>query len=319
MKSEKISVVIPVYKVEPYLDKCVQSIVDQTYTDLEIILVDDGSPDACPKICDRWAEKDSRVRVIHKTNGGLSDARNYGMAIATGEYIGFVDGDDYIEPEMYGLLQSEMENTDSDISSCGIRSFWENGERKILTVKGNAVLDNKSAMEALVNETWLKQPVWNKLYKAHLVKDILFEKGKCHEDVFWTYQIIAKANKVCVLDLPLYNYRQRNNSIMGEGFSHKRIDALEAKSRFVEFLRQGYPTLINSAQNSLFFFAMYLMQQALNSRKKPTKEAAAAICSYAKKYPASNVIGIKQKIWVILSKISFILTCRIRNLLKIGI
>ena len=116
----KISVIVPVYKVEKYLDRCVESIVNQTYKNLEIILVDDGSPDNCPVMCDEWAEKDERIRVIHKENGGLADARNAGMNIATGDYIGFVDSDDWIEPNMYEVLLKNALKYDADISRCGL-------------------------------------------------------------------------------------------------------------------------------------------------------------------------------------------------------
>ena len=115
-----VSIIVPIYKVEPYLNKCVQSIVDQTYRDLEIILVDDGSPDICPAICDAWAAKDSRIRVIHKENGGLSDARNAGLAIATGKYISFIDSDDYIEPTFIADLHDALSRSGADIAECGV-------------------------------------------------------------------------------------------------------------------------------------------------------------------------------------------------------
>ena len=121
----KISVIVPVYKVEPYLDKCVSSIVNQTHKNLEIILVDDGSPDNCPAMCDAWAEKDSRIRVMHKTNGGLSDARNAGMAVATGELMAFVDSDDWIVPDMYEYLYQRLTEDNSDIAACGVQMVWE--------------------------------------------------------------------------------------------------------------------------------------------------------------------------------------------------
>ena len=120
--NELISIIIPIYKVEEYLDECISSVINQTYTKLEIILVDDGSPDSCPKMCDDWAKKDSRIRVIHKTNGGLSDARNAGIEVATGEYIAFVDSDDYIKPDMIAKLYAALCKEEADISACGILS-----------------------------------------------------------------------------------------------------------------------------------------------------------------------------------------------------
>ena len=156
-----ISVIVPVYKVEPYLDRCVKSVVDQTFSDLEIILVDDGSPDNCPAMCDAWAARDSRVRVIHKPNGGLSDARNTGMAAATGEYISFVDSDDWIAAEMLERLIQALERDQSDIAACAVEMVWEDGTpSELLTVQTNCILDRHEAQKALLEESLLKQPVW---------------------------------------------------------------------------------------------------------------------------------------------------------------
>ena len=127
-----ISVIVPIYNVEKYVNKCVGSIVNQTYTNLEIILVDDGSPDRCPEICDEWAKKDSRIKVIHKKNGGLSDARNAGMKIASGDYIAFVDSDDWIAPEMYERLLMAIKNDNSDIAACAVKMVWEDGSSRTI-------------------------------------------------------------------------------------------------------------------------------------------------------------------------------------------
>ena len=172
-----ISVIVPVYKVEKYLDRCVESIVNQTYKNLEIILVDDGSPDNCGAMCDNWAEKDSRIKVIHKENGGLSDARNAGMNTATGDLMGFVDSDDYISPDMYQLLYENMLENNSDISACGVQIVFEDDRpANLLTKDSNIVLNTGEAMKAIIEESYLKQPVWYKLYKTELIKDIPFVK-----------------------------------------------------------------------------------------------------------------------------------------------
>ena len=185
MKQPLISIIIPIYKVEAYLDRCVQSVADQTYRNLEIILVDDGSPDRCPDICDSWSEKDSRIRVIHKENGGLSDARNAGIRAATGELIGFVDGDDYISGEMYEILYDRILADGSDIAACGVNMIWEDsGKTRLMTKEGTVVLNHEDAMRACIDETWLIPPVWNKLYRKELVNDLFFPVGKYHEDVF---------------------------------------------------------------------------------------------------------------------------------------
>ncbi len=317
-----ISIIVPVYKVEAYLDQCVRSIVDQTYKNLEIILVDDGSPDGCPAICDAWAERDGRIRVIHKENGGLSDARNAGMAIATGEFIGFVDSDDHIAPNMYEELYRRLNETDSDISACGVEMFWEDGRRARLTAEGDVILDNSDAMEAIVTESWLKQPVWYKLYRRETVEGILFEKGKYHEDVFWSYQPVARAKRVCVFDAPLYFYRQREESIMGNSFSEKRLDALEAMEQRSDFLRRKYPRLTDISENGIFTYCMYLMQQSLRSRDR-SKKVQARLREYAAAHKPSlrrlRLLSLGSAFWHILADVCFTGTCRIRNLLRRGI
>lgn len=175
-----ISIIIPIYKVEKFLDRCVESVVNQTYSNLEIILVDDGSPDNCPYMCDEWAEKDSRIKVIHKLNGGLSDARNEGLKSSTGKYVGFVDSDDWIAPEMYERLLQSIIIEHSDIAACSVEMIWENNSQssRMLVQQNNCILNRKDAQEALLDETKLKQPVWYKLYRKSIIKDIPFAKGK---------------------------------------------------------------------------------------------------------------------------------------------
>ena len=142
MSQPLISVIVPIYKVEEYLDRCVESLINQTYKNLEIILVDDGSPDNCPQMCEAWAQKDSRIKVVHKENGGLSDARNAGFEVATGDIISFIDSDDWIEPEMFETMLSQMEKDDSDIVSCGVNWVEENGSViRTVTVSEDSVLE----------------------------------------------------------------------------------------------------------------------------------------------------------------------------------
>lgn len=322
MDAPLISVVVPVYKVEAYLDRCVQSIVDQTYKNLEIILVDDGSLDNCTTMCDAWVEKDSRTRVIHKENGGLSDARNAGMAIATGQYIGFVDSDDYIAPEMYQLLMEHMLADNSDIAACGVEMVFEDdtAPRK-LTVNGCCVLDRNSAMEAVVCESWLKQPVWYKLYKTQLVRDILFPMGKYHEDVFWTWQAVARAERVSVFDTLCYCYVQRNGSIMAERYSLRRLDAVEAKQQRLTFLEKEYPHLAQQARRDLLFSCMYHGQLALRDLDYAQQTAALSRLKAAVKDCSGGLGDMKgiHKLWVLLAKHDLRLCCRIRNTLGIGL
>lgn len=321
MPSYVISVIVPIYNVEEYLDRCVESIVNQTYKDLEIILVDDGSPDNCPQMCDSWAEKDNRIKAVHKENGGLSDARNVGMQFATGEAVSFIDSDDWIELNMFENMIAQMERDNSDVVSCGVRWIEENGNlfRKV-TVDQNEILDTHSAMSELINDGKLKQHVWNKVYKAELIKDILFEKGKYHEDVFWSYQVIGKAERVSVVSDSFYNYVQRTNSIMGEGFSEKRLDALDANYLRCEYMKTYFPDLYDNALYVYIGSCHYQLQCAVR-----TKQSDSIIqnildrLDYRKSGHPTRGITAKQKIWYCLFTCFPLMTCRLRNALKIGV
>lgn len=326
MEEKLISVIIPVYKVEAYLDQCVASVVNQTYQNLEIILVNDGSPDRCPAICDEWVLKDRRIKVVHKENGGLSDARNAGMAAASGGLIGFVDSDDWISPDMYQLLFQRMTEDDSDISVCGVEMVWDDGTpSRRLTRVGSCILNAEESMKAIIDESWLKQPVWYKLYKAELICDIPFPVGKFHEDVFWSYQAVGRAKRVSITDRPCYFYRQRSDSIMGEGYSLKRLDAVEAKTRRLEYLRENYDTLVSMGKKDLLFTCMYHGQLAIKYLKNPEKKHAMTFLkeivdscsiSQADDYGQSSFV---QKCWMHLAKINLGITCKIRGLLGIGV
>ena len=232
---DKITVIIPVYNVEKYLDKCVQSVMNQTYTNLEIILVDDGSPDNCPKMCDDFAKGDSRIRVIHKQNGGLSDARNAGIDIATGEYLMFVDSDDYIAPTMVEKLYTALKTANADISICNFFYVGEsNGDDyserntnlpiKNEVIASESVLKNKSQKD----KPWYWIVVWNKLYKKEVFENIRFQVDKLHEDEYIFHEIFFNANRIACISDGLYYYVQRKDSIMGNKMNYKRLDATEA-------------------------------------------------------------------------------------------
>ena len=217
--NDLISVIVPVYKVENYLHKCVDSIINQTYKNLEIILVDDESPDNCPKICDDYAKRDSRIKVIHKKNGGLSSARNAGLDIAKGKYIEFVDSDDYIDIEMISVLYNLLIQNQADMSICSLQYVGEN-EKKLTNPKVNlkdCVLDNKKLLQKLYEDGSVYYVVaCNKLYNSSLFEGIRYPIGKIHEDEAIIHDIFLRCKKVAVTSLRYYMYYQRGNSIMHE-------------------------------------------------------------------------------------------------------
>lgn len=324
--SKKISIIVPIYNVEKYLEKCIKSIVSQTYKDLEVILVDDGSNDNSGKIADAWAIKDDRIKVIHKKNGGLSEARNSGMKIATGEYIGFVDSDDWINCKMYEILMENLNQYDADISVCSFKKVYENK-----VVEQSKVIDKKiykfnaeEALEDLINEGKLKQIVCNKLYKKKLIDNVYFEYGKIHEDEFWTYQVLSKTNNIVYTERQLYYYLQREGSIMNKSFSIKRLYALEARNNRLKYIKEKFPKLQLQAKKSLFFSCLYQYQSMLSSDNVENKEMySQAIekyiyCIEFHKNERKKLI-LKEKLWIKLAYISLDFTCRLRNLMKIGI
>jgi glycosyltransferase involved in cell wall biosynthesis len=234
----KISVIVPIYNVEEYLKRCINSICGQSYVNLEIILVNDGSTDTCPGICDEYRKKDSRVRVINKQNGGLSDARNIGLEYATGDYISFVDSDDYIAKNMLEILVNTCITENCEIAVCGVVRKYS--DREISTSSDLVeVLDNKTAFEYLIKGKYFHDYAWNKLYKSELFRDIRYPVGKIYEDVFTTYKVFARANKVGYIDQPLYYYVQRDGSILRRGFNLNQFHQLEALAEIREYLNRN--------------------------------------------------------------------------------
>ena len=238
MKDELISVVVPIYKVEMYLKQCINSIIKQTYTNLEIILVDDGSPDNCPKICDEFKEKDSRVVVIHKENGGLSDARNAGIDVAKGKYIAFIDSDDYIHNEFIEELYNHIVSEKAQISMCTIQKVNEKDEViEEIPITEEKVISGRKAILEFNNFSISNVVAWNKLYNIELFKDIRYPKGKIHEDEFTTYKLLYLAKRVAISNRKLYYYRYNQNSITNKQFNEKRLDVIDALEERIEFFK----------------------------------------------------------------------------------
>ena len=323
MKSQTplISVIIPVYNVENYLEKCIESLVSQTYHNLEIILVDDGATDCCPQLCDTWALKDSRIIVIHKTNGGLSDARNAGMQLAKGEYIAFIDSDDWIETEAFQKMLNRMIEDNSDVVSCGVKWVSESGKLlSEVSVAKNEVIDMHTAVSEIISDGKLKQHVWNKLYKRNLIADIPFEKGKYHEDVFWSYQVFGRAKRVSLMIDSFYNYVQRSNSIMGERYSVNRLDALDAMLNRCKYIKSNFPDLYNKAMYSYIGSCMYNLQCAIisNQDKEVINNIIGRI-EYSKNGDSTEGLNRKNRFWIKLFMRFPVATAKIRNLLKVGV
>lgn len=221
-KSGVISVIVPVYKVEKYLAECIESILNQTYRELEVILVDDGSPDRCGEICDRYARMDSRILAVHQKNGGAAAARNAGLRIASGEYIAFVDGDDYLEPDAYEKLTEALICHDADIAQGNFKNIYTNAAE--LCGKCSETVSFSTARYLLEFTTdWACALSTTKLFRKHVLDQVCYEEGHCIDDEFFTYRAVMKAGKILCIPAVIFNYRQRASSIM------KNRDTIEKK------------------------------------------------------------------------------------------
>lgn len=238
-----ISIIVPVYKVEKYLKQCVESILAQTYRNFELILVDDGSPDTCPALCDEFAKVDPRVIVIHKTNGGLSDARNAGLDVAHGEYVGFVDSDDFIAPNMYKVMLHAAKENNADFVLCNYMRVDQCGAQIVGAEEQQYATNQTYGKNEFIHE--LLQPyggyyvvAWNKLYRKSLFHDLRFPVGKQHEDEYVIHHIIGNSEVIASVQDCLYYYRQREDSIMARGFSIKSMDYGDALIDRYHFTKQ---------------------------------------------------------------------------------
>lgn len=253
MSQEKalISIIIPVYKVEKYLEKCIQSVINQTYKNIQIILVDDGSPDNCGKICDEYAERDQRIEVIHKSNGGLSDARNKGLEIAKGEYIGFVDSDDYIEADMYEVLYNLLKQYNADVSIC---NFYTVSQEKIAIKNADNGIKEYNRIEILKEillDNNIQSYAWNKLYKKDLFDEIKYPVGKKYEDIGTTFYLLEKCNKVVVTGKPEYYYINRQDSIVNNVTETTITDYIELIIQRYDYIEENIKELSSYNKNYL--------------------------------------------------------------------
>ena len=232
----EISIIVPVYKVEEYLPACIDSILAQTFRDFELILVDDGSPDNCPALCDAAAEKDARIRVIHQKNGGLSAARNAGLDIARGEWIGFVDSDDTVAPEMYAQLLCRVQADAAQLAVCSYRFVQEDGtflpDRS--TITRDEVLTREQALERI--DRGFFTTVWNRLYHRSLFETLRFPVGKLHEDEYVAHKVYWQCQRISVVAQPLYFYLQRGGGISKQKHSFRQdMDKAEGVLSRAEF------------------------------------------------------------------------------------
>lgn len=320
--NELVSVIVPVYKTEKFLDHCIQSIVRQTYSNLEIILVDDGSPDQCPEICNLWKEKDDRIIVFHQTNAGGGQARNLALDNANGEFVIFIDSDDYIAPFMIEFLYKQFQE-EIDIVECGY-CITEDEDAKFDEENESYTWKLFNAEEAIrenIKDRIFRQLIWNKMYRKKVVGDVRFPEQKSIDDEFWTYRVLGNARKLIYTNKVLYAYRQQENSVMHSLNSSKRFQAIEAKIQRHEYICQCMPTLEIESISNLWFACLYQGQLLLRNLNKD-RVLWTKLIESLKRYPIKHYLNLMtgmEKRWLSMANWSFYWTCRIRNLLKIGL
>ncbi len=285
MKRELVTIIVPIYKVEKYLPKCIESLIHQTYENLEIILVNDGSPDNCGEICDKYSKKDNRIQVIHKQNGGLSDARNKAIKIAKGDYILLADSDDWIPLDAVENMYSLAKEKECDIVVGQANIVYELKEKK--EIKENEAYikeySNKEALEVMLYNSEITNMACNKLYKRQLFNGIEYPVGKLYEDLATTYKLIAKSKKVVVTSKKTYNYLiDRNDSIMNTKFNINRMQALQFTEKILQFVRENYPDIEKAAISRLYMECIFILLKLPYA--KEYKEENRKIKRYLRKY-----------------------------------
>lgn len=265
-ESIKISVIIPIYNVEKYLKRCLNSVVNQSYKNIEIILVDDGSPDKSGEICDEYAKKDSRIRVIHQQNAGLPEARNSGLKIATGDYIGFVDSDDYISIDMYECLASQVKRLNADIACCGIYRVFDEGRRieKTSRHKNEAVFSREEAFIEFQLYDSIGPAAWNKIFRRNLFGDIRFRPYKRLEDFWYVGKCISRADRISYSPVYGYNYMIRKNSITHSKFREKDYDIVNVADEVYTLFNKQFPKNTTSEITKILWYIVCINEMILS-------------------------------------------------------
>lgn len=287
METAAISVIVPVYNVEPFLRRSVESILNQTFRNLEVILVDDGSSDGSDDLCDAFAAKDPRVKVVHKANGGLSHARNVGIERASAPLIGFVDSDDFIEADMFQTLYDHMMASSAQISVCGVYDCFPGSVVTTQDTTSRFVVDAKEAVEMALESRDFPLYVWNKLYEKRLFDGISFPEGKVYEDAFVMIRLLDRAEKVAVTMEPKYHYIRRAGSVTTKPYTPADLDIIEAHDSNYRYIERKHPDLLPQAEFRCLwarFMALdkLIMADGEQAREKQKEVISSLRCSMGK-------------------------------------
>lgn len=300
MCCDLISVIVPVYNVEKYLVKCIESIINQTYKNIEIILVDDGSTDSSSEICDNYSMKYNNIITFHKKNGGLSSARNYGIENCNGEYITFVDSDDYISNVFIQTLYSAVKNKKADLVISGLKDFYENEIVKADNIDLNVekVITKEIALKKMLLQEEIDVNSTAKLYSKKIFENIRFPEGKLYEDIQIIDDIISNASCIVQISYRGYYYLQRVNSIMYGKMSIERLVLIEKTKQLIQYTKENYPDIVDASIKRYIYCNFHLLGRSVvdNNYKNISIELKDNIITYKKKIYRSDIFSTKEKI-----------------------
>ena len=296
----KISIIVPVYNVEQYLERCVESLINQTHKNIEIILVDDGSKDNSGKLCDELAQRDSRIIVYHKENGGLSDARNYGIDKSTSDYVGFVDSDDFVDEDMYEILLSNLLKFDSEISFCRLNDVFNDDITKDNTENKPYLMTSEQAIKMVLEAKVFSVTAVNKLYKKSLFDQIRFDKGKIAEDAFIMVDLLSRCEKIAATEAKKYYYMHRENSITTQKFTPKFLNVIEAYEKNAKIVSNKYPDLKYQADTRICWAYFYVLDRLLKDEEYKDEQLETELIQYLKKHKkfilSNSLFNAKRKL-----------------------
>lgn len=266
MRDALISVVLPVYNVERYLPKCMDSLFAQTYENLEFLLIDDGSGEACARLCDSYLQRDVRVRVFHKPNGGLSDARNYGIARASGRYIACVDPDDYVDADLMEYLLKLIDQYDAPMAIASHRVLLPGGRIQEFPRRPDCAMDARECLERMLYHDGVDTSAWAKLVRRELYEGVAYPKGKLFEDIATTYALMLQCDRIAVGFEPKYTYVVRADSIVNGAFNPGKLDLMEMTDRMARDVAARFPSLERAVERRQVYARFSTLNQMLDVR-----------------------------------------------------
>ena len=304
MEKPLISVIVPAYNVEKFIGKCIDSILRQSFKDFEVLLIDDGAKDSTPEICDACAKKDSRIKVYHKENGGLSDARNYGIDRMQGKYVTFIDSDDYVDSGyfeyLYGLITQEE---DIQIAICGKKSVREDENASPDPETFHEIITGERAVQKMLCGHGSGHSAWGKLYSADLWKTVRYPKGKIYEDYATTYRVMALVDKAAWGNAAMYFYVQHIESIMNQKCSRRSLSLVDIADEETEFIVKKWPALKQEALARKVTSELKCLQNILNAKNEEFDDYKQKIVEDVRRHKgellASKKVALKTKIKII--------------------